>query len=36
MVNLENLKLKKKNSSGFKIIRSFVQVDQTINKKRQK
>ena len=36
MVNLENLKLKKKNSSGSEIIRSFVKVDQNIYKKRQK
>ena len=36
MVNLENLKLKKKNSSGSKIIRSFVKFDQNIYKKRQK
>ena len=36
MVNLENLKLKKKNSSGSKIIRSFVKVDQNIYKRTPK
>ena len=36
MVNLENLKLKKKMSSGSKIIRSLVKVHQNIYKERQK